>query len=130
MQLLDVKRYGRLTLLTLIIFVGVMLYVFNPTKYWFWPKCPIKLLTGLSCPACGIQRFVHDIANGHLAAAISYNYYLIYALPYAAIIAGIYIMPQSTTKERLTDIFQSKAAIWLYVISFCIWFVIRNILNI
>lgn len=117
-------------LLSLILIAGLALYVFNPANYWFWPKCPIKLLTGLNCPACGIQRFIHALVNGHFTAAIAYNYYLVYALPYAVALAGIYLLPDSVAKDRLTGIFQSKTAIWLYVVSFCLWFVIRNILNI
>lgn len=117
-------------LLSLILIAGLALYVFNPANYWFWPKCPIKLLTGLNCPACGIQRFIHALINGHFATAITYNYYLVYALPYALALTGIYLLPDSVAKGRLTGIFQSKTAIWFYVVSFCLWFVIRNILNI
>lgn len=109
---------------------GVALYAYNPTSYQFWPKCPVRLLTGLSCPACGIQRFAHALTNGHVREAIAYNYYLVYALPYAMIIAATYLMPQSAAKNLLTDIFQSKTAIWIYIISFSIWFVVRNILKI
>lgn len=87
-------------------------------------------MTGLSCPACGIQRFVHAFTNGRFAEAIAYNYYLVYALPYALIIAIIYFLPGSRLKQQMGDVFESKPAIWLYVVTFCIWFVVRNILGI
>lgn len=109
---------------------GLALYRFNPADFWFWPKCPVKLLTGLNCPACGIQRFVHALANGHPSEAIAYNYYLAYALPYTIAVAGIRMLPHSRLKERLTGIFQSQTAIWLYIVSFCVWFAVRNILKI
>ena len=32
----------------------VALYAVDPSSAWWVPKCPFKLLTGWSCPACGI----------------------------------------------------------------------------
>ena len=124
------KKLIKLLLTAIAIAAGLALYIFNPNDFWFWPKCPVKLLTGLNCPACGIQRFVHAMTNGHPSEAIAYNYYLVYALPYTMIVVATWMLPQSRLKERLADIFQSKVAIWLYVSSFCVWFVARNLLNI
>ena len=106
------------------------LYFVNPTTYWFWPKCPFKLLTGLSCPACGIQRFIHAMTNGHFREAIAYNYFLVYALPYIVAIIATFLMPASRLKELMQKIFENKFAIWLYIATFCAWFAIRNILKI
>lgn len=41
-----------------------------------------------------------------------------------------YYLPQSRIKDRMTEIFEGKTAVWLYIITFCIWFVVRNILDI
>jgi len=110
--------------------VGLILYRFSPTAYWFWPKCPVKLITRLSCPACGIQRFIHALTNGNVREALAYNYYLVYALPYAMCVVTAYYLPKSRIKDRMTEIFEGKTAVWLYIITFCIWFVVRNILDI
>ncbi|WP_295367263.1 DUF2752 domain-containing protein [uncultured Prevotella sp.] len=88
------------------------------------------MITGLSCPACGIQRFVHAMTNGNVREAVSYNYYLIYALPYTLCIVVAYYLPQSRLKDRMKEIFEGKIAVGLYVITFCVWFVVRNILEI
>ena len=45
------------------------------------PKCSFKLLTGLSCPGCGLQRAVHALLNGEPMKAIQYNYFLVYSGP-------------------------------------------------
>ena len=110
--------------------VGLILYRFSPTDYWFWPKCPVKLITGLSCPACGIQRFIHALTNGNVKEALAYNYYLIYAIPYTLCVVTTYYLPQSRLKDRMTEVFEGKTAVWLCIITFCIWFVVRNILDI
>ena len=118
---------NKYTFLALALAVGLILYRFSPTAYWFWPKCPVKLITGLSCPACGIQRFIHALTNGNVREALAYNYYLVYALPYAMCVVTAYYLPQSRLKDRMTEIFEGKTAVWLYIITFCIWFVFRNI---
>lgn len=129
MQLLHLFK-NKYIYLALALAVVLVLYRFSPTAYWFWPKCPVKLITGLSCPACGIQRFVHAMTNGNVREAVSYNYYLIYALPYTLCIVVAYYLPQSRLKDRMKEIFEGKIAVGLYVITFCVWFVVRNILEI
>ena len=53
----------------------------NPeTSAWF-PRCPIKWLTGFSCPGCGSQRAVHALLHGHVAQAWHFNAALVLALP-------------------------------------------------
>ncbi|MES5006145.1 DUF2752 domain-containing protein [Prevotella disiens] len=76
-----------------ILIIGVGLYYFNPTQCWFAPKCPVKFLTGWSCPACGMQRFIHALLHGNFKEAINYNYYLLYVLPYLAALCGVAMMP-------------------------------------
>lgn len=121
---------NKYTYLIIAIVAFALLYAFNPSNYWFWPKCPFRLITHLSCPACGIQRFLHALANGDVKGACHYNYYLIYALPYAFAVILTYYLPNGKIKERMTRIFEGKIAIWTYVVTFCIWFVLRNLLHI
>lgn len=99
-------------------------------KYWFAPKCPFKLLTGLSCPGCGMQRFLHALLTGHPAQAIRYNYYLAYALPYAMLFVVEWVMPQGTKRDKLVAVIENKYVVWFYIITFFIWIVVRNILHI
>lgn len=106
------------------------LYFVNPSSAWWMPKCPFKLLTGLSCPACGIQRFLHALFHGHVSEAFGYNYYLAYALPYALLFAVEWLMPRGPAREKLAGMIENRYAIWFYVVTFFIWLVARNILGI
>lgn len=90
----------------------------------------MKLLTGLSCPACGIQRFVHALLHGHLQEAVGYNYYLVYALPYTLLLIAVHVLPHSNAVAHVRGWLESKPAVWLYIISFCVWFVVRNMFSI
>ena len=121
---------NKYTYLIIVVAALALLYIFNPIHYWFWPKCPFKLITHLSCPACGLQRFLHALTHGDVKQACHYNYYLIYALPYALAVILTYYMPNGKIKERMARIFEGKIAIWTYVVTFCIWFVVINILHI
>ena len=106
---------SKYTYLVIVIVALCLLYTFNPSNYWFWPKCPFKLLTTRSCPACGIQRFLHALTNGDVRRACHYNYYLIYALPYTLIVIATYYLPKGKLKEKMTCIFEGKIAIGIYV---------------
>lgn len=59
-----------------------MLFFLDPSRYVLMPKCPFKLITGWSCPGCGIQRCLHALMHGRWAEALHYNYFLVYSLPY------------------------------------------------
>lgn len=105
-------------------------YLVNPVSSELAPKCPFKLITGLNCPACGIQRFLHALFNGHVAEAIGYNYYLVYALPYATLFAVEWLMPRGVARDRLAAVIEHRYAVWFYVVTFMIWFIVRNVLGI
>ena len=66
------KKY--LLVLTVLLLGGVVFYNLNPVQYWFMPKCMFKLLTGYSCPGCGIQRALYALLHGDVIKAIQYNY--------------------------------------------------------
>ena len=116
--------------LTVILLSGVVLYCLNPTQYWFMPKCPFKLITGFSCPGCGIQRAVHAILHGEFAEGIKYNYYLSYSGPYAMAFIIEWMMPIGKAREKLSNVIENKYVVNFYILSFTIWLVLRNILNI
>ncbi len=43
--------------------------------------CPLKALTGLSCPFCGGTRLTYALLHGDVAAAWSVNAFLLLAVP-------------------------------------------------
>jgi hypothetical protein len=45
----------------------------DPAGSPYYPKCPFRSITGLSCPGCGGLRAVHEALHGHLGAAIRLN---------------------------------------------------------
>ena len=60
---------------------GVVLLLFDPAQYAFYPSCLWHSLTGLACPGCGSLRALHQLLHGHPAAAFQLNPLLMSALP-------------------------------------------------
>jgi 4-hydroxybenzoate polyprenyltransferase len=118
-------------LIVLLALVGfTLLYILNPTTQAFMPKCPFRLLTGLSCPGCGFQRALHALLHGRIFEAASYNLYLVYAGPYAlALLIQDYFLPQKQ-KEKWMKVLEHKYVVYFYIYTFMIWLVVRNILKI
>jgi hypothetical protein len=41
-----------------------------------FPACVFHATTGLWCPGCGLTRGFHQLFNGHIGAALSYNLFV------------------------------------------------------
>ena len=93
------------------------------------PQCPFKQITGLSCPGCGIQRAIHALMHGEIKDAIHYNLFLLYSGPYAASFLLVWLMPENVFRYKIKDIIENKHVVNFYILSFLLWLVIRNILN-
>lgn len=85
----------------------------------FFPVCPFRLLTGWNCPACGGLRMVHDVLQGHLAAAINDNIVLLIGIP---LLAGWALMRRRRGRWPLT--LPAAATVILTLVA---WTVVRNL---
>ena len=68
----------------------------DPHTAGSWPACPILLLTGVPCPACGGLRATHDLLTGDLTAALSSNAYAVLTV----LLAGLAFMAWSVAAVR------------------------------
>ncbi len=108
----------------------VMVYRWMSPYAWWMPRCPFRLLTGLQCPGCGFQRAMAALLRGHVAEAVHYNLYLVYALPYLLLVTlNRYFLP-SRLRRRLTPWVENRWVVGFYVVSFFVWLVVRNLLHI
>ncbi len=106
------------------------LYVVNPVGTQWAPKCVFRVLTGWSCPGCGLQRATHAFLHGHFAEAWAYNRFLIYSLPYLLCLMLTEWGARGRLQHRLRLIFESSYAVWLYILLFFAWGITRNVLGI
>lgn len=104
---------------------------YSPTDGDMWfPQCPFKLLTGWSCPGCGIQRAIHAFLNRQWSEALSYNYFFVISVPYSIIVCMAYGLRKLHKADRISAIFEHRILAMIYVYCFFAWFIIRNILEI
>lgn len=110
---------------------GILLYkYFNPIDHAFFPKCPIKQVSGLDCPGCGSQRAVHFALNGDLSQAFQQNQLIFLLAPY--IILGFYLqlVPQPTSGElQLRKLLYGPRAIQIVLAIIILFTLLRNILG-
>lgn len=67
----------------LLILVIPIYFFYNPSKFDFFPKCPLYKTTGIYCPGCGSQRAIHDIVHFNLTEALSHNLLAVTIIPIA-----------------------------------------------
>ena len=110
--------------------VFALVYTFaDPSSSVFFPKCPMKLLTGWQCPSCGIQRATHALMNGHLLEALQFNWWFILSVPFFFLVVLSTIFETRPLWARIGAVVKSKAALWGYIASYFLWWVLRNLLG-
>lgn len=114
----------------MLLVVAAYVYTYSsPTDSKLFPQCPFKLITGWSCPGCGIQRAIHSLLNGRLSEALSYNYFFIISIPYAFLMFIAYCMRKYIHNERIAELLENRKLAMLYVCFFFAWFLIRNVFD-
>ena len=79
----QMKKRLRLCLLltTLLIVTAAILYILKMNGV-IQLRCPIRMYTGLECPACGLTRMVTSILNLEVYQAFRYNPFIFTAIPW------------------------------------------------
>ena len=113
----------------------VFYYFCDPSKSVLVPKCPFKLLTGWDCPSCGGQRAAHALLHGHFGEAIAINPFFLIGFPVLIFVVVVHLRlhrksikaGQSFTDGDRLLLRIRNVVIWVYIIAYLAWFVIRNI---
>ena len=51
----------------------------NPSN--LYPKCPLKIITGIDCPGCGGLRATNALLHGDIMGAVDHNILALVLLP-------------------------------------------------
>lgn len=71
-----------------VLFGAVVLVVWPPGRYGFYPACPVREMSGVLCPGCGGTRAVAALLRGNLGEALRQNGLVVVLLPAAVWPAG------------------------------------------
>jgi Protein of unknown function (DUF2752) len=79
--------------------------------------CPLRALTGIPCPLCGMTRAVVAAAHGHLGTSLAFNPAGIVVLVVAVVAI---LRPAWLTRLRipLWSVFTLAGALWVWNIGF------------
>jgi len=102
-----------------------VLRVFNPATTWFFPPCPFRALTGYLCPGCGTLRALHELLNGHLAAAFRLNPLMMLLSPYVGY-SGASSAWETVFGRELPRVFIRPAYIWMLLAIILAYWILRN----
>ena len=101
------------------------LRAFNPAATWFFPPCPFRILTGYLCPGCGTLRALHELLNGHLAAAFRLNPLTMLLLPYVGY-SAVSSASETLFGRALPHIFIRPVYIWMLLATMILFWILRN----
>lgn len=107
-----------------------VLYFVDPAHCRWAPKCFFHQLTGWQCPGCGISRATHALLHGHFAEALAYNYFFVISVPYLLAVCAVMGVPSLARREKLRQYVTGPLVAWIYVVLFCIWWIVRNVYGI
>lgn len=86
-----------------------------------WP-CPMKAITGYSCPLCGATRATHALLHGHLGTAVDFNALYVVLLPLVMIVGARWLLT-----GRLPRVTSRPWFLWTAIGVAAVWMVVRNL---
>jgi hypothetical protein len=60
---------------------AMVLYLFPPEQYDFYPQCPVFRYLHVYCPGCGATRALAALLHGRIAEALHYNALVVLLVP-------------------------------------------------
>lgn len=109
--------------ITILLSISLITYLLLGNYFHIYIHCPIKTITGLYCPGCGITRMLLSIIQLDFYQAFRYNPLLFITLPIFII---FFLNTLITKKEPLYNKISNK--VWtIVIIIFIAYGILRNI---
>jgi hypothetical protein len=106
--------------------VAAVLFLFNPAEHAIYPRCFLKMTTGLECPGCGGLRATHQLLHGHIREAFVLNPLFVTALPFAAFFAARAGWEKLTGRKGRRFV-RASTAVWIGAVIVVLFGVLRNL---
>jgi hypothetical protein len=123
------SRRRRIThaLLAAALLLGAALFLYPPTRFSFYPVCPVHLYLGLFCPGCGATRALAALLRGRVMEAMRLNALFVLLLP-IALAGAIESYRRALRPERFRWPQPPAAALYATLAAAAIFTVARNLL--
>ncbi len=104
----------------------LIIYLLVGSHFNIYLFCPIKKVTGLYCPGCGVTRMLLSLLKGQLYQAFRYNPLIFITLPFFIIYYIDYLYALYKNKKNKLHVLEPN--IWYVLIGiFLIYGILRNI---
>lgn len=123
-------RIFRIVIPVMLVVAGILYFTFFDTFTIYFPKCPIKLLTGWDCPSCGVQRAFSALLHGNFWQALQYNWFMIFSILYLILCTIVVVYDFGGKLYRFRKYLFGRTTLMLYVALYFLWFVVRNLLEV
>ncbi|MDE5595882.1 MAG: DUF2752 domain-containing protein [Muribaculaceae bacterium] len=120
------KRLTATVIAVIAVIAAVIFYAaVDPSSTRWAPRCMLRSLTGYDCPGCGLQRAVHALLHGDIAAVWHYNPFLFFLLP----VGTAYSVIELTDNRfpRLRRIMFAPATLIALCVVTIAWWIGRNL---
>ena len=119
------RRSTVIAIWSLLLAGATYLFVFEPGKSGFFPRCIFRSLTGFTCPGCGITRALHEVLHGHFINAFTLNPLFVLFIPlllFALLRYTVIVMRGGVPRQNVVP------AVYLYGLFFVIlsFWIFRN----
>ena len=104
----------------------LVVFLFNPEVYHFYPVCIFHQVTGWECPGCGGLRASYQLMHGNFAAAWRFNPLVVLLAPVSAWIIARELIRETTGKVLPGRLTQPLFA-WALVPTVILFGVLRNV---
>lgn len=104
--------------------VAATVFVFDPSKNFFYPGCTFHKITGLQCPGCGATRSLHALLHGNFGLALRDNALFIGLLIFFALRGGWFAVKYS--REQTNRRFISESGVWILLALTLLFGILRN----
>lgn len=115
-------------ILLVMAFLGMLslYFIYNPSEFTFFPKCPFHSITNLYCPGCGSQRAIHDILHGNIIEGLKHNA-LILLLALVLIYELIVLLMRSIFKKTMYNVLHNSKTTYTLLYLVILFWALRNI---
>ncbi|MBR1889921.1 MAG: DUF2752 domain-containing protein [Alloprevotella sp.] len=120
------RTWFTLSAFAIVLWIGVTCFCDPSLNVWA-PKCTFKMLTGLQCPGCGLQRAMFALLHGHVTEAMGYNWFLIIVTPYLLLLVLGEFWPKGYARTRIQAFTENRHTLFIYLFLYILWGIVRNI---
>jgi hypothetical protein len=114
-------------IILLILILGMVYFIFDPSENLFFPSCSFKAITGLDCPGCGSQRAIHELLHLNIKKAFEYNALFVISIPYILLGITLNFKGMKNRFPKTRNFLFARKTILLILSIIILFFIFRNL---